>query len=139
MHSITDASIGADLRITLTDDRFSTLQDGGNLDDIALGEVGDIVSISVRVGASRCEGAVTIDSSAASVDVELGELAMMQLRLGWIAFLDWPTFVVLPDGADWQAFDRVTVERQRGRQAPTLPSEEDMVALLKREVECRSS
>ena len=136
---MTDASIGADLRITLTDDRFSALNDGELLDDIALGEVGNIVSISVRVGQSRCEGAVTIDSSAASVKVELGELAMMQLRLGWIAFLDSPTFVVLPEGAVWQAFDRVTVERQRGRQAPALPSEEDLVALLRREAECRSS
>ena len=63
----------------------------------------------------------------------------LQLRLERIAFLDFQAFVVLPAAADWRAFNRVTVERHRGRRAPSLPSEEDMLTLLRREAECRSS
>ncbi|MBG0569231.1 hypothetical protein I4J89_48290 [Actinoplanes sp. NEAU-A11] len=78
---MSSASIEADLRIKLTDDRFMALEGGGVLNDIALDEVGDIASITVRVGRIRCEGAVTIDAFAASIDVELGELATKRLRL----------------------------------------------------------
>jgi hypothetical protein len=56
--------------------------------------------------------------------VDLGELSMMQLRLDRIAFLDSPTFVIVPADSPWQEFDRVTVERDRGQQASPLPSME---------------
>ncbi|GIJ49737.1 hypothetical protein Val02_66230 [Virgisporangium aliadipatigenens] len=133
---MTNANIESDLRITLTDERFAELEHAAALANVVLGNVGAIASITVRVGSSRCAGTVTINTSDGSVDVGLGELSMMRLRLERIAFLDSEAFVIKPDGAIWQEFDRVSVERDRGRQVSPLPSQEEWAVLLKLEAAC---
>jgi hypothetical protein len=134
-----DLRIFADLDITLTDTRFAALERNEALHNIALGEAANIQSITVEVGNSPYEGIVTIDNDAASVRVQLGELDMMRLRLDQMAFLGSHTFRVHPEDATWENFDRVIVARDRGRQAPPLPSSEEMAALLLREAAAREA